>query len=142
MAFGLNKPAKHHRESPDFPDDWVGWLEPGVEVEGNMNVSAGLVRINARLKGDIVSDGPVVIHEQGEIEGNIQCRAASIAGKVKGTIHAKDQLEIKEHGIVLGDIHTSCLLIAPGGFLNGQCHMPTSQPGTQVAEEVEVKEPH
>jgi cytoskeletal protein CcmA (bactofilin family) len=140
MAFGMSKSAKNHRESSDFPDDWVGWLEPGVEVEGNMNVSSGLIRLNARFKGDIASDGPVVVHEQGEVEGNIHSRAASIAGKVKGTVHVKDRLEIKEHGIVLGDIYTPCLLVDPGGFFNGQCHMPTSQPASQPAEEVESKE--
>jgi cytoskeletal protein CcmA (bactofilin family) len=140
MAFGISKSAKRNHESSDFPDDWVGFLEPGVEVEGNMNVSGGLFRLNARFKGDIVSDGPVVVHEQGEVEGNIHSRAASIAGKVKGTVHTKDRLEIKEHGIVLGDIYTPCLLVDPGGFLNGQCHMPTSQPTSQPAEEVESKE--
>jgi cytoskeletal protein CcmA (bactofilin family) len=140
MVFGMSKSAKRHRESSDFPDDWVGWLGPGVEVEGNINVSSGLIRLSGRIKGDIASDGPVVVHEQGEVEGNINCRAASIVGKVMGTVHAKDRLEIKEHGIVLGDIHTSCLLVDPGGFLNGQCDMPTSHPASQPAEEVESKE--
>jgi len=140
MAFGLGRSAKRPLESADFPDEWVGFLEPGVEVEGNMNVAGGLFRINARFKGDIDSDGPVVVHEQGEVEGNIRCRSASIAGKVKGTIHTKDRLEIKEHGIVLGDVHTSCLLVNPGGFLNGQCQMPTCQPAGQPAEEAESKE--
>jgi len=140
MAFGMSKSAARHREPSDLPDDWVGWFEPGVEVEGNMKVSGGLIRLNAHFKGDIASDGPVVVHDQGEVEGNIHCRAASIAGKVKGTVHAKERLEIKEQGIVLGDIHTPCLLVDPGGFFNGTCHMPTPQPADQAANGVESKE--
>jgi len=131
MAFGMSKPATRRRELPDLPDDWVAWLEFGVELEGNMKASGGLIRLNARLKGDIVSDGALVVHDQGEVEGNIQCRVVSITGKVKGTVHAMERLEIKDHGSVVGDIYTSCLLVDPGGFFDGQCHMPAPEPATQ-----------
>ena len=107
-----------------------------------MKVTSGLIRLNAHLKGDIVSDGTVVVHDQGEVEGNIQSRVVRITGKVKGTVHAKERLEIKEHGIVLGDIYTSCLLVDPGGFFDGQCHMPTPEPASQSPKEVDSQEPH
>jgi cytoskeletal protein CcmA (bactofilin family) len=136
MAFGMSKTATRRRELPDVPDDWAGWLETGVEMEGNMKVASGLIRLNGRIKGDIVSEGAVVVHDQGEVEGNIQCREMSITGKVKGTVHAKERLEIKEHGIVLGDIHTTCLLVDPGGFFDGECHMPTAEPASQTPEGV------
>ncbi len=135
MAFGMGKPATRRRALSDLPDDWVGWFEPGVELEGNMKVSGGLIRLNAHLKGDIVSDGAVVVHDQGEVEGNIQSPVVSITGKVKGTVHAKERLEIKEHGSVVGDIYTSCLLVDPGGFFDGQCHMPT--PASQTPKGVD-----
>jgi cytoskeletal protein CcmA (bactofilin family) len=140
MAFGLSKPGTRHRELSDLPGDWVGWLEPGVEVEGKMKVTGGLIRLNSFFKGDIVSDGAVVVHDQGEVEGNIQSRVVSITGKVKGTVHAKERLEIKEHGSVVGDIYTSCLLVDPGGFFDGQCHMPTPEPATQEPNGVDSQE--
>jgi len=139
MAFGMSKPATRRRELADLPDDWVAWLEPGVELEGNVKVSGGLIRLNAHIKGDIVSDEAVVVHDQGEVEGNIQCRVVSITGKVKGNVHAKERLEIKEHGIVLGDIYTPCLLVDAGGFFDGQCHMPTPKPATQSTNEVDSR---
>ena len=142
MAFGMSKPATRRRELSDLPDDCVGWLEPGVELEGNMKVASGLIRLNARFKGDIVSDGTVVVHDQGEVEGNIQCRVVSITGKVKGTVHAKERLEIKEHGSVAGDIYTSCLLFDPGAFFDGQCHMPTPEPASQTPKGVNSQEHH
>lgn len=134
MAFGKSKPGTRHRELADLPEDWVGWLEPGVEVEGKLKVSGGLIRFNARLKGEIASDSAVVVHEKGEVEGGIDSRIVSITGKVKGTVHARERLEIKEHGIVIGDIYTPCLLIDPGGFFDGQCHMPTAKPDTEDPE--------
>jgi cytoskeletal protein CcmA (bactofilin family) len=140
MAFGMGKPKTRRRELADLPDDWVGWVEPGLELEGRMKATTGLIRLNSHLKGEIISEGVVVIHDQGEVEGDIQAKVVSVTGKVKGTIQATDRLEIKEHGIVLGDIHTPCLLVDPGGFFDGQCHMPTPEPVTQAANEPDAKE--
>jgi cytoskeletal protein CcmA (bactofilin family) len=140
MAFGMGKSTTRRLELADLPDDWVGWLEPGVEMEGKMTVAAGLVRINAHFKGEISSQGALVIHDQGEVEGDILCKVVSVTGKVKGTIHATERLEIKEHGIVLGDIYTPCLLVDPGGFFDGQCHMPAHEPTSQAPSDVGAKE--
>ena len=135
MEFSLSKSAKRRREFPELPGDWIGWLEPGVEVEGKMKVTGGLVRLNSHFKGEIVSDGALVIHDQGEVEGDIHSLVVSVTGKVKGAVHATERLEIKEHGIVIGDIYTPCLLVDPGGFFDGQCHMPTPEPGTVPVKE-------
>jgi len=137
MAFGRSKPTTRRRELADLPDDWVGWLEPGVELEGKMKVTSGLIRLNTHFKGEITSDGVVVVHDQGEVEGEIQSRVVSITGKVKGAVHAKERLEIKEHGILLGDIDTPSLLIDPGGFFEGQCHMPAPEPASQTLKAVD-----
>ena len=106
--------GKSNRREPDLPGEWVGWLEPGVEVEGKMTVAAGLIRVNSHFKGQIQSQGMVVVHDQGEVEGEIHSRLISITGKVKGNIHAVERLEIKEHGVVIGDIDTPCLVVDPG----------------------------
>ena len=140
MAFGMSKSATRRRELSGLPDDWVGWLEPGVELEGKMKVSIGLIRLNTHFKGEIVSEGVVVVHDQGEVEGEIHSRVVSITGKVKGTVHAKERLEIKEHGILLGDIHTPCLLIDPGGFFDGQCHMPAPEMASQTPKAADSQE--
>jgi cytoskeletal protein CcmA (bactofilin family) len=140
MAFGISKVLKRDRELAGVPDDWVGWLEPGVEMEGKMKVTGGLIRMNARFKGEIVSDGTVVIHDQGEVEGDIQSRVVSITGKVKGTVQAAERLEIKENGILLGNIYTPCLTVEPGGFFDGECHMPTPAPVRQMPAVAESQE--
>ena len=137
MAFGMSKLATRRRDLSDLPDDWVACLEPGVEVEGNMKVASGSIRLNTHIKGDIVSDGAVVVHDQGEVEGNIQSRVVNITGKVKGNVYAKERLEIKEHGSVVGDIYTSCLLVDPGGFFDGQCHMPATERASQSLKEAD-----
>ena len=137
MPFGFGKVKK--RRPAELGDDWVGWLEPGVEVEGKMKVTSGLIRVNTHFKGEINSEGAVVVHDQGEVDGHIRTRILSVTGKIKGNVHASELVEIKEHGVVLGHIHTPCLLVEPGGFFDGECHMPTPEPGAHVAPVVEAK---
>jgi len=112
----------------------VGLLEPGLEFEGKMTVSSGMVRLNTHFKGEIQSSGAVVLAEQGELEGEVRSRFVSVAGKVKGTIHATEKVEIKASGVVLGDIFTASLVVEPGGYFDGQCHMPTPVPATPSTE--------
>jgi cytoskeletal protein CcmA (bactofilin family) len=127
MALWRTK-SRRRRELAELPDDWVGWLEPGVELEGKLRVTTGLIRLNSHFKGEIYSEGTVVIHDQGEVEGEVRSKMVSITGKLKGTVHASERLEIKENGVLLGDIYTPCLVVDPGGFFDGSCHMPTPEP--------------
>jgi len=136
MPFGL---GKSRRQLAELSGDWVGWLDPGVEVEGKMKVTSGLIRVNTHFKGEIDSQGAIVVHDQGEVDGDIRTRILSVTGKIKGNIHASERLEIKEHGVVLGSIYTPCLLVDPGGFFDGQCRMPTPGPIAQNAPAAEVK---
>jgi cytoskeletal protein CcmA (bactofilin family) len=138
MPFGIKKTSRR-RELADLPEDWVGWLEPGVEVQGKIKITSGLLRVNTHIKGEIDSDGAVVVHDQGEVEGDVRTRVMSVTGKVKGSIHASERLEIKEHGVVLGDIFTPCLVVDPGGFFDGKCHMPTPEPNAQPIPDVKAK---
>lgn len=140
MPLGLGK-SRRRRELAEFLDDeMVALLEPGVELEGKMKVSRGLIRLNAHFKGQISCEGTVVIPEQGEVEAEIRTKAIRIYGKVKGSVHASESLEIKEHGVVLGDIYTPCLVVDPGGYFDGQCHMPTPVPEKSTTTDVDTKE--
>jgi cytoskeletal protein CcmA (bactofilin family) len=126
--------AGHGHEPVEFPDDWVGWLEPGIEVEGKIKIASGLLRLNSHFKGEIHSQGTVVVHDQGEVEGEIHATIVSVTGKVKGTIHASERVEIKEHAIVLADLYTAGLVVDPGGFFDGQCHMPARESTGQTTK--------
>jgi len=137
MPFGLGKSTR--RQLAELSGDWVGWLDPGVEVEGKMKVTSGLIRVNTHFKGEIDSEGAVVVHDQGEVDGDIRTRILSVTGKIKGNVHASERLEIKEHGVVLGSIYTPCLLVDPGGFFDGQCHMPTPGPAAPSLTAPETK---
>ena len=139
MALKVGELFRTRSADPLGDQELVGLLEPGIEFEGKMTVSTGMVRVNTHLKGEIDCAGVVVLADQGEVEGVIRARYISIAGKLKGTIHASEKIEIKANGIVLGDIHTPSLVIEPGGYFDGQCHMPVPESANISEEPREAK---
>ncbi|HEV2350788.1 MAG TPA: polymer-forming cytoskeletal protein [Terriglobia bacterium] len=134
MSFGSDKNRRNRELEDSLDKDPIGWLGPGIDIEAQMKFGAGLVRLNTHYKGDIQCQGTIVVDEQGEIEAEMHARIISIAGKIKGTVHASERIEIKEHGLVQGDIYTPSLVIEPGGFFDGQCHMPVPEPQRPAAD--------
>ena len=128
MAFGLGKSSRQRELSSLIDDDMVGLLEPGVEFDGKLTVSSGILRLNTNFRGQIESAATVIVADKGQVEGEVHTKLISITGRVKGNVHATERREIKEHGIVHGDIYTPCLVVDPGGYFEGQCHMPVPEP--------------
>ena len=133
MPFGIGKSRRQRELTSLIDDDMVGLLEPGVEIEGKVTISSGILRLNTHCKGQIESAATVIVADKGLVEGEIHTRLISITGRVKGNVHATERVEIKEHGVVHGDIYTPCLVVDPGGYFEGQCHMPAPEPEAQTA---------
>jgi cytoskeletal protein CcmA (bactofilin family) len=117
------KLRQDHQAMPD--EEIVALLEPGVEIEGKIKVTSGMVRLNCQFKGMVCSEGTIIVASQGDIEADLEATQISIAGKVKGNVHASKQLQLKEHSILLGDVETPSLVIDPGAYFTGRCNMPT-----------------
>jgi cytoskeletal protein CcmA (bactofilin family) len=140
MIFDFGKSRRRRELESLLDEDLVGLLEPGVEVDGRLSVSTGLLRLNTHVKGTILSEGTVIVAEQAEIEGEIHSRVLSVTGKVKGAVHASECLEINQHGVVLGDIYTPCLVVDAGGYFDGECHMPLPEPERHTPDGVDSKD--
>ena len=117
----------HKRQEPA---EWTGFLEQGVKVEGKLE-STGTFRIDSAMKGTLVSDDTLVLGEHAVIEGQIIGNRVVIAGRFDGKIQAKGRVEIQPNAIVMGEVHTPCLVIEPGGIFDGRCHMAVSAKAAQ-----------
>ena len=94
----------------------------GTQITGDIN-SAGDVRIDGTLNGNIKLDGRLVIGPNGKIEGKVICQNAEISGEIKGTLEVTDMLSLKHTAKILGDIATGKLTIEPGAVFTGTCNM-------------------
>ena len=93
----------------------------GTEMEGNLHVNEAM-RIDGKIKGEVHANA-VVIGELGVVLGDITANSVTIGGKVKGNVTATVTLELLPKGQILGDIHTSKLIISDGATFEGNCQM-------------------
>lgn len=89
--------------------------------EGNIR-SKGTLRIDGSVNGNIEADW-LILGEKATLRGNVTARGVIIGGKVEGNVHAKEILEIKAKGQVVGDLTTSKLSVSEGGMLEGRTTM-------------------
>jgi len=101
----------------------------GCIFEGNLNLSTS-TRIDGKVKGNIKSEGMLVIGESGSVEGDIHCTEILIHGTVNGNIDAK-RIELKKGASLTGDVRAETFVIEEGALYNGHCTMgaaPISSP--------------
>jgi cytoskeletal protein CcmA (bactofilin family) len=102
--------------------DWTGFLEKGVRFEGKLEVQ-GTFRLDAFVKGTLVSGETLILGEHSTIEGKVDGNNVIVGGRFDGVIEARGKVEIQAKAIVTGEIHTPCLIIEPGAVFDGRCHM-------------------
>ncbi|MGB6626136.1 MAG: polymer-forming cytoskeletal protein, partial [Candidatus Acidiferrales bacterium] len=102
--------------------EWAGFIDRGVSIEGKITIG-GMFRVDGHVKGSIISEHGLLLGENAKVEGQIDANDVTIAGRFDGNIFAKQRVEIQAKGVVTGEIHSPCLVIQPGGVLDGQCHM-------------------
>ena len=106
-------------------EEWTGFIDQGVTLEGTLQLT-GTFRIDGNVKGNIISEQTVILGDSAKVEGQIEGNRVVISGRFDGVIFAKGRVEIQAKGVVIGEIHTPCLLIEPGGIFDGRCHMLAS----------------
>jgi cytoskeletal protein CcmA (bactofilin family) len=114
--------------------EWTGFLERTVKIEGRLE-AGGTFRIDATMKGTLVSEETLIIGEHALIEGQISGNHVIISGRFDGIIRARGKVEIHPRAIVTGEIETACLIIEPGAVFDGRCHM---LPATQAAKMITI----
>ncbi len=110
--------------------EWIGFLDKGVKLEGTLELT-GTFRIDATVKGNIVSGQSLILGENAKVEGQIEGNHVVVGGRFDGVIFAKGRVEIQAKGVVTGEIHSPCLVIEAGGIFDGRCHMLASSEATR-----------
>ena|SRR3989338_4816851 len=106
----------------DYPKDVNTVLDKETTFEGKMTFE-GCVIINGKFKGEIFSDGVLIIGEGGYVEGHVEIGSIRIQGHVRGNIVAKEKIEINAPAVVQGDITAPSLIIKEGAIFEGNCAM-------------------
>ena len=97
----------------------------GTTIIGDIE-SAGDIRIDGTLIGNIIAKAKILIGPDGIIEGSINGKQADVLGKITGQVSIQEVLQLRGRCNVDGDIFAGRLEVEPTATFNGSCHMGAS----------------
>lgn len=110
--------------------DLIGCINGNIEILGKLNVTgyingnskaAEIYADNAKINGEVVSEGAVKIGSSSVVIGNICATSAVIAGAVKGDIDVHGPVILDTSAIVMGNIKSKSVQINNGAVIEGMC---------------------
>lgn len=103
------------------------FLGQDTEFEGKLSFT-GAVRIDGGFKGEIITEGTLIVGESACIESDIHAAHIIISGEIRGNISAEERIEIHSPGKVYGNIKAPILVIDEGVVFEGRCRMKSVEP--------------
>ena len=108
-------------------DEINAFLGKNTEFEGKLSFT-GSVRIDGRFKGEIESQGTLIVGETALLESDVHISHIIISGEFRGNILAESRIEIHAPGKVFGNIRAPVVVIDEGVVFEGNCRMLGEDP--------------
>jgi len=122
-------------------------LGKDTEFEGTLQFKEGL-KIEGKFKGDITSEGYLIIGKTGDVTAEINVGSIIVEGKITGNIIADDLVELRTSAQMRGDITAAKMKIEEGVLFVGKSDVQpqNSRKGTakqpvKIAEDKKDKAP-
>jgi cytoskeletal protein CcmA (bactofilin family) len=109
-------------KSPVKAKGVTAFIDESSEIEGKYTFS-GVVLLNGRFKGEIISSDTLIIGEKGVINATIRAGAVVINGEVVGAVVANERVEMKQSARVFGDVEAPVVVIEEGVLFDGHCRI-------------------
>lgn len=142
INFPTNQPPK------PAPATWEG--KTAMSTDALRPLGATADRATARLGSSLHVKGEITGNEDLQIDGSVEgliqlderkltvgatskvtadviAREVVVYGTVKGNLRAKDRIEIKKDGSVVGDLTTSRIMIEDGAYFKGSIEIDKTQ---------------
>ena len=103
-----------------------------VEIKGTIK-SAGSVRMDGKLDGDLACQGDAILGKTATMKGNMSGNNVVIEGTINGTITAKDKIEMKADTRITGDIKSRRLAVEDGVTFVGKADVNPAGGSTSAA---------
>ena len=99
-----------------------GFIDKGSFIRGDLSFEETF-RIDGRFEGKIRSGGELILGDDADVSADMEVGRLSVNGKLKGSVHAAERVELLAGARVLGDIATPVLRIEEGAHFEGSCQM-------------------
>lgn len=103
-------------------------IASGITIEGKIEGS-GHIRVAGRFTGDIHVDGDLTIESGAKVTGGVRAVTVTIAGELDGNIVAASRVDLRETGVLTGDLKAGSLTVAAGSRMRGQVEFGWDEKG-------------
>lgn len=83
----------------------------------------GAVRVDGVFKGEIESDGILIVGKDARIEGQLRVGELVLSGNFSGEAYVSHRATLHKSGIFLGSLYARALILEEGATLEGEVHM-------------------
>jgi cytoskeletal protein CcmA (bactofilin family) len=91
----------------------------------------GTLRLDGKVQGNVEADW-CVLSDKAHLKGNVTANGIIVGGHIEGNLTAKETVEVRQKGKVVGDISAGRLMVAEGGYVDGKVTM--YQSGSKLLE--------
>ena len=100
---------------------------PDAIVQGPIRLKEGII-IYGKVYGDVSTNGPIRIVQNGLVQGGVNGSDIRIGGTVIGDVIADGQVILGSNCVLKGDISYRKLLIEEGAQFEGKCDLVQDNP--------------
>lgn len=123
MANDPNVPTRPQPTgAPEVADERriAAWIGKSLRIEGKI-VSVDNLTIDGQVEGTIeVGDNTLAIGAGAAVKADLAARAITVSGAVTGSVVAKEKVDVRSTGSIVGDITAPRLVLADGAMITGR----------------------
>ena len=111
--------------------DLSGFLDVGTEFHGELSFQDTL-RIDGKFEGAIREGRLLIIGESADVNADIHVSTISVSGRLRGSVHAKERVELHASARCQCNLDTRVLVVEEGAMFEGGCAMAGTAPAREL----------
>lgn len=106
------------RQTPDR-DVQESVVGAGLTIEGKIE-GRGDIRVAGRFNGDVNVQGNLTIERGAKLVGGVTADTVAVSGELEGNISSASRVELRDTGVLTGDLKAGSLTVAAGSRMRGR----------------------
>jgi cytoskeletal protein CcmA (bactofilin family) len=116
------------------PSGSTARLGASLHVKGEISGNEDL-HIDGSVEGLVqLEDRKLTVGASAKLTADVVAREVVVYGSVKGNLRARDRIEIKKDGSVIGDLTTARIMIEDGAYFKGSIEIDRSASGSNETD--------
>jgi cytoskeletal protein CcmA (bactofilin family) len=114
------------------PSGTTARLGASLHVKGEISGNEDL-HIDGSVEGLVqLEDRKLTVGASAKLAADVVAREVVVYGSVKGNLRARDRIEIKKDGSVVGDLTTARIMIEDGAYFKGSIEIDRTASGSDT----------